>query len=115
MRPLVISQEVMTWLGILPSDNLNSIWKKSVQIITSFVIIVTLIMTFAGSIAFISENTVDHLDKIIFAYCISFIAIRMLYIALVAYLVRHGIYKVFKDLEEIYDKSKNFNMKKIGK
>lgn len=96
------AQIMLTWLSILPPKNDS---RTIVHFAFTTANVVSEICASATFFAFIFKNAKVDFEGTVFAFCHVTVTVGMVYLALVAFLVQHGIRNVFEQLSEIYDAS----------
>lgn len=106
MKPLATAELVLTWLCLYPPDTNTNIWKKRAYTgFTSIIITVQAVGITAG-IVFVTKFISVELEKCLFVSFVIFCHVCTVYMALIAFLLRKQIPKIFWDISEIYKECK---------
>lgn len=108
MKPLASNQRILTWLCVLPSKENTSKWKKQVYIALVLALIVADLTIFTSSFLYVLKFMSIDLIETSNGFIQCFAAIPMGNAIIVAFIYRHKIQKVFKQLSTFYEKCMNF-------
>lgn len=108
MKPLATAQVVLTWIGILSGDESTSWWKERASVIFTFFAFVSLVCGFAAGVTFIVKFISIDLESSLFGISVSLAYFSVIYVILVALLLRSQIPEIFQELSEIHAASESY-------
>lgn len=103
MKPLATTQQILTWICILPADKNISTWSKRGYIALVLALILADFTVFVSSLMYVFKFiSIDVLETSIGLYQVA-ASIIMANAIIVAFLFRHKIPSIFEKLSEIYE------------
>lgn len=106
-KPLVIDQQILTWLRVLPAKENTTKWENCASIaLVSTLIVVTLTILSISLMYIVEFISVDVLESLFGIYQ-TIGTIPMANTIIVAFLLRHKIPPVFEQLSDFYEKRMN--------
>lgn len=106
MRPLSTSQEVLTWLGVFPSEESASLWKKSAYAIVSYTILFANILFLLSAMLYLKQNMLIDVKASLYSAFQILGYSEATYSFVIILFCREKFIASFNRLSEIYDSSK---------
>lgn len=106
MEPLVTTRQVLTWLWMYSDSKTSSIWKKLGQFVSGQLCLISQLLSFAGTTAFVIKFASVDLEKSLFAFMFVSGHFNAAFSITLAMLSRHKITALFTRLSKIYQTSK---------
>lgn len=106
MEPLITNHRVSIWLCICPADENTSKLKKILHRMFSGFCVISMICTFIASLIFALKNTSAKIEESLFAMLQIVTISAMIYMLVVASILRRKIANIFKSLSDICRASK---------
>lgn len=106
IKPLAMNQRVLTWTCICPIDVNTNKRKKLLFIIFTCAIYLSIICGLASSYAFLVAHLSTDLEEAFYALLQITVFAGLIYVQLIAFILRHKITAFLGTLSEIYESSK---------
>lgn len=107
MVPLQTNRLVLKWLCIQPLDEGENQWKRLYHIIFTFIQLAMNVVMFAASVVFAWKNAYNELEDVLYALFQIAASFAIIYMWIVAFLLRHKISAFLGILSKVYDARKN--------
>lgn len=107
MKPLSTAQQMQTWLCLYPHDEASSIWEIRTHIAFAFTINAIQLFGISAGITFVLRFISINFEISLFGCMVCLNHSSVVYMNLVAFIMRNKIYVIFGDLLEIYKECKN--------
>lgn len=107
MQPLKTNQQVLTWLCIYPIDKSSSKQMACEYIIFSWIIFTLNLCAFVSPVQFIIKFVSTDLESCVFALFQVSATANVVYMTIIAFLLREKITAIFTGLSIIYAASEN--------
>lgn len=104
MQPLVTTQQVLTWVCLLPADDSLNNWNKRAYVIVFLIIIGSLVGGSLGGLIFVWTNKSIDLKRSLYELTIVILYVDLLYTFLVLFL-GYKTQAMFEQLSNIYKRS----------
>lgn len=109
MKPLATNQRVLTWLCVCPFDLNTNLCQKAFYIISTALLFASEVGAFVSSIIFFVENISNDLEGSLYAV-FQFVAFTgLIYMSIMAFILRDRINMFLESLATIYQESKQTN------
>lgn len=102
-----MAQQVLSWLCILPPEDSTSVRKQRAFKVFTFAVVAHLASGSIGGVIFIRKFALIDFENSLFSFCICLGCACMVYVAIVAYILRSKILTIFENLSEFYDTCKS--------
>lgn len=105
MKPLATNRRVLNWLCICPFDQNTSIWQKALVVASTWFLFTSEISCAVSSVVFFINNVSVALEDSVCAIMQIAGISSVVYTWMVAFILRDGINRILKTLDEIYEES----------
>lgn len=102
MKPMETNQKMLTMLSVLPSDRATGKWKRVLNIIFPAAVLIAHLCAIVASALFFEKFVSEDLDRAIFAILQIGGHLNMVYMLVIALILRHRINGIFGSLTAIY-------------
>lgn len=106
MRPLQTTEQVLTWLCLLPADKMISDWRKLSYILLTAVIVTSIMAYLPASVAYFMRFYSTNLDGSFYALFQITGLLPIITMIVVSFGFRHKIKLIFDKFTKIYAESK---------
>lgn len=106
MKPMVTNKQALIWLNIYPIDGKSNKMKKQLCFILFILNVLMHIITITGSFAFFLKFVKIDFEVSLFGFYQFIVLLTILYVLIVAFILRFKIEKIFNNLSEIYNACK---------
>lgn len=108
MVPLASHRRVWTWLGLCKFDENMSTFEQMIYIFFNISLFVSFVAVVVASTIFVMINLVTDQEGSLHALFQFTAYTGLVYVSIIAFVVRHKISNIFHTLTDLYTTSKNF-------
>lgn len=112
MVPLAAHRRVWTWIGLCSFDENPSKWKNMLYFMLNMILSTSFVGAIFASGAFVMAFLPTDLEGSLHALFQVTAYTGLVYVVIVAFIVRHKITDIFSKLTEIYEQSKSLILMK---
>lgn len=113
MEPIASNRRVLTWLCLCPFDPSTSTWKRAFFVISTIFLFASEVGAFISSIIFFVKNVSNDLEGSLYAV-FQFVAFTgLIYMSIVAFILRKRINMFLGTLSTIYEESERANERNV--
>lgn len=107
MRALELTRDIFTILSICPDSKYLKLSSKCLKLVIVFTIIVTECLALIASVLFIVNHFEDNLQNCLYAVFQVAALFSVIYMWIVAFILRKTIFRIFSKFQQIYDTCKS--------